>query len=240
MTGSSRSTSDYKIKLTGVTRITTTTTSDVPFTDTLVTPENTNDNSEPAETDDKIPTPVPIGHDTATTTDEEEATEELLALGNLPNYDDADQDEDNATLMPIGKASTAIDVNPVPLKLSTEDVNTTIQNIPEENKLKLTGTVSSDTAIKPTDETVSATPDDEIITDPLTPMNPPSSPKPDPATTTQKGKLKVKKYGLKKTKQLKRTYKCQNCGKKEGSVHDLNEHHCKDDSLFFSFFYRLP
>ena len=133
MTGSSRSTSDYNIELTGVTRITTMTTSDVPFTDTLVTPENTNDNSEPAETDDKIPTPVPVGHDTATTTNEEEA---LLALGNLPNYDDADQDKDNAMLMQIGKASTAIDVNPVPLKLSTEDVNTTMQNIPEEKKIK--------------------------------------------------------------------------------------------------------
>ena len=28
-------------------------------------------------------------------------------------------------------------------------------------------------------------------------------------------------------KQSKRTYKCQNCGKKEKSVHDLNEHHQK-------------
>ena len=35
----------------------------------------------------------------------------------------------------------------------------------------------------------------------------------------------MKNYRLKKTKQPKRTYKCQNCGKKEGSVHDLNEHH---------------
>ena len=157
MTGSSHSISDQNAELTGVTSTTTTTTGDVPFTDKLVMPENTNGNSEPAETDVNIPTPVPIGHDTATTTNEEEAAEVLLALGNLPDYDEFDQDEDNAMLMPIGKASTTVDINPVPLKLSTEDVKTAIQNIPEENKLKPTGTVSPDTATKQTDKTVSAT-----------------------------------------------------------------------------------
>ena len=56
-----------------------------------------------------------MGHDTATTTDEEEAAEALLALGSIPNNDVIAQEEDNATLMPIGKASTMVDVNPVPL-----------------------------------------------------------------------------------------------------------------------------
>ena len=203
MTGSPRSNSYRNVELTGVTCTTATTIGDVPITDKSVTPVNTNKSTEPAETEENIPAPVPTGHNTATTTDEEEATEALLALGNLPNYDNADQDNDNAMLMPIGKASTTIDVNPVPLKLSTEDVNTAIQNIPEENKLKPTGIVTSDTPSKPTDKTVSTTPDNEINTDPLTPMTPPSSPKSDPATSVQKGKLKVKKLWTEENKTTK-------------------------------------
>ena len=47
---------------------------------------------------------------------------------------------------------------------------------------------------------------------------------PEPASP-DKGILKVTKYGLQKGHYKKRTYKCQNCGKQENSVHDLNEHH---------------
>ena len=214
MTGSSRFMNNQNVELTGITRATVTTTSTALYTDKLVMPEKTIDNSEPPEMDGIIPRPVPIGHDTAMTTDEEEATEAILALGNVPNYDEFDQEEDNAMLMPIGKASKTVDINPVPLKLSAEDVNTAIQNIPEENKLKPTATVPTDTATNPPDETVSATPNDKNTTDPVMPATNPSSPKSDPATSTHKGKLKVKNYRLKKTKQLKRTYKCQKCGKK--------------------------
>ena len=75
----------------------------------LVTPEraellpetvpDTNDNV--LDTNDTI-TPIPVGHDTATTADEEEATEALLALCNLPDMDDEENgSDDNANLMPI-------------------------------------------------------------------------------------------------------------------------------------------
>ena len=47
---------------------------------------------------------------------------------------------------------------------------------------------------------------------------------PDP-TSPSKGKLKVMKYGLRKSHQKTRTYKCQNCGKRENSVRELNNHH---------------
>ena len=68
--------------------------------------------------------PAPVGHDTATTTDKEEAAEALLALCNLPDIDDKENgSDDNANLMPIGGPSMSIDVNPVEVKLGADDVN---------------------------------------------------------------------------------------------------------------------
>ena len=73
---------------------------------TELAPDNTNDPNESN-------TPAPVGHDTATT-DEEEAVEALLALSYLPDIDDKGNDsDDNATLMPIDGPSRSIDVNPV-------------------------------------------------------------------------------------------------------------------------------
>ena len=46
-------------------------------------------------------------------------------------------------------------------------------------------------------------------------------------TSPTKGKLKVTKYGLKKSHTAKRSYKCQKGGRRERSIHDLNEHHRK-------------
>ena len=40
-----------------------------------------------------------------------------------------------------------------------------------------------------------------------------------------KGTLKVTKYGLRKSHHKTRSYKCQNCGKRERSVRELNDHH---------------
>ena len=195
--------------LTGVTS--TSVTDPHSHSNNLVTPEKTN-TSAPNST----PSTLPVGHDTATTTDEEEAAEALLALGSIPDYDDFVEGEDNATLMPIGKPSMSVDVNPVPLKLSANDVSVAIQNMLDENKLKPTPSASTDPTPAPTEDTVTEIPDDEENSKPTNTKE----------STSQKGQLKVKKYGLKKPKQSKsQTYRCQKCGKTEKSVHDLNEHH---------------
>ena len=56
-----------------------------------------------------------------------------------------------------------------------------------------------------------------------------------PPNSPTKGTLKVKNYGLKKSRQSNRTYRCQKCGCKKGSVHDLNEHHqCSHPPLMCS------
>ena len=189
-----------------------------PHSNNLVTPEKTNTSMD-TSVSNSIPISLPVGHDTATTTDEEEATEALLTLGNIPNKDDFVQEEDNATLMPIGKASTTVDINPVPVRLSANDVNIAIQNMPDENKLKPTATVSTDPTLSLSKNKATAVPEDEEIMEPVLTNE----------DTNQKGQLKVKVYGLKKLKQSKnRTYRCQKCGKKERSVHNLNEHHRTD------------
>ena len=101
---------------------------------TPVTPENTEltqDNTNDTNT------PTSVGHDTATT-DEEEAIEALLALSNLPDMDnEGNGSDDNATLMPIDGPSRSIDVNPVKVKLSTDDISQAIEQLPMESRLEV-------------------------------------------------------------------------------------------------------
>ena len=166
-----------------------------PQSSNLDMPETTN-TSVDTSVSNSFPTTLPVGHDTVTTTDEEEAAEALLALGNVSNDDEIVQEEDNATLMPIGKASTTVDINPVPLRLSVNDVNIAIQNMPDENKLKPTARVSTDPTTSLAEEKTTAVPDEEEIVES-------SSTNED---TNQKGQLKVKTYGLKKLKTIKESY----------------------------------
>ena len=97
---------------------------------TELTLDNTNDTNESN-------IPAPVGHDTATT-DEEAAAEALLALSNLPDMDDECNDsDDNATLMPIDGPSRSIDVNPVKVKLSMDDISQAIEQLPPESRLQV-------------------------------------------------------------------------------------------------------
>ena len=72
-----------------------------------VTPENTEPIHDNANDTNETITPTPVGHDTATT-DEEEAIEALLALSNLPDMDDeGNGSDDNSNLMPIDGSSSS-------------------------------------------------------------------------------------------------------------------------------------
>ena len=78
-----------------------------------------------------------IGHDTCTTTDEEDAIEALLSLGDLPdNYSQHDELAENADLMPVGNTNPVTDVNPVPIKLSAKDVSQAIEDLLDETRFK--------------------------------------------------------------------------------------------------------
>ena len=177
----------------------------------LVTPENAEVLPETVlDTNDTI-TPALVGHDTATTTDEEEAAEALLALCNLPDMDDEeDGSDDNANLMPIGGPSMSININPVEVKLGADDVNQAIQQLPQESRFEAsTDTLQSSAKgqIVGTDPQTSAQQEDSAPNKPVDSNSPPNLP--------TKGTLKVKNYGLKKSRQTKRIYRCQKCGCKE-------------------------
>ena len=175
-----------------------------------VTPENTESTQDNTNDTNETNTPAPVGHDTATT-DKEEAVEALLALSNLPDMDDeGNGSDDNANLMPIDGPSRSIDVNPVKVKLGTDDISQAIEQLPMESRLEVATQMTQADARENSTET-----------DPRPIANQENSPPNSPT----KGTLKVKNYGLKKSRQSNRTYRCQKCGCKKGSVHNLNEHH---------------
>ena len=72
-----------------------------------------------------------LGQDICTTTNEEDAIEALLSLGKLPDTGNTvDVQDDNEQLMLIGKANAVVDINPVEIKLGTDDVVKAIAEIP--------------------------------------------------------------------------------------------------------------
>ena len=160
--------------------------------------------SEPEKTTVQ-PSIEPLGQDKCTTTDEEDAIEALLSLGKLPNTGNtADVQDDNEQLMPIGKANAVVDINPIEIKLGTDDVVKAIAEIPDDQRFKPsvpnTKTDASRTVENPNEDNSTS----ELQTDQI-PKTPPSTtndtadkPVPDP-TSPNKGTLKVTKYRLRKS-----------------------------------------
>ena len=186
--------------------------------------------SEPEKTTVQ-PNVEPIGHDTCTTTDEEDAIEALLALGELPDTSNTmDMQNENEQLMPIGNFNTGTDINPVEIKLGTDDVAKAIAEIPADHRFmpSVPNTkADASPAVENPDKDDSASESEfeqRPITSPKTNQDTMDNPVPD-HTTPNKGTLKVTKYGLRKAHRKTRSYKCQNCGKRERSVRELNVHH---------------
>ena len=147
-----------------------------------VTPENTESIQDNTNDTNEATTPTPVGHDTATT-DEEEAIEALLALSNLPDIDDKGTgSNDNTNLMPIDRPSSSIDVNPVKVKLGVDDINQAIEQLPMESRLEVAAQTTQADARE-----------NSIETDPQPTAHQENSPPNSPT----KGTLKVKNYSLK-------------------------------------------
>ena len=171
------------------------------------------------------------GHDTCTTTDEEDAIEALLALGELPETSTTvDMQNDNEQLMPIGNFNTGIDINPMEIKLGTDDVAKAIAEIPVDHRLMPSIPNTKADASPAVDNPNKDDSTSELGSD-QRPKTPPKSNKDttdNPVsdhTSLNKGTLKVTKYGLRKSHHKTRSYKCQNCSKHERSVRELNDHH---------------
>ena len=136
------------------------------------------------DTNDTI-TPTLVGHDTAKTTDEDEAAEAPLALSNLPDVDDEENGSDgNANLMPIDGPSTSIDVNPIEVKLGADDINQATEQSLMESRLEAFPQMSEPGGKE-----------DSTDTD----LQPSAQQENSPPNSPTKGMLKVKNYGLKKS-----------------------------------------
>ena len=186
--------------------------------------------SEPEKTTVQ-PNVEPIGHVTCTTTDEEDAIEALLALGELPDSSNTvNMQNENEQLMPIGNFNTGMDINPVEIKLRTDDVAKAIAELPADHRLTPTApnTKADASPCVESPDKDNSTSESEIEqgpkTSPKTNKDTKDNPVPD-HTSPSKGTLKVTKYGLRKVPHRTRSYKCQNCGKRERSVRELNIHH---------------
>ena len=188
--------------------------SDIPTSDVTSEPEKTT----------VQPSVESKGHDTCTTTDEEDTIEALLALGELPETSTTvDMQNDNEQLMPIGNFNTGIDINPVEIKLGTDDVAKAIAEIPVDHRLmpsvpntKADASPAVDNPNKD-DSTSESESNQRPKTPPKSNKDTTDNPVSDHASPN-KGTLKVTKYGLRKSHHKTRSYKCQNCGKCERSV----------------------
>ena len=186
--------------------------------------------SEPEKTTVQ-PGVEPLGHDTCTTTDKEDAIEALLALGELPDTSNTvDMKNDNEQLMPIGNLNTGIDINPVEIKLGTDDVAKAIAEILVDHQF-MPSTINTKADASPADEnpdkddsTSESESNQRPKTLPTINKDTTDNPVPDHALRNKRT-LKVTKYGLRKSHHKTRSYKCQNCGKRERSVRELNDHH---------------
>ena len=177
------------------------------------------------------PNVEPTGHDTCTTTDEEDTIEALLALGEFPDSSNTlNMQDENEQLMPIGNFNTGMDINPVEIKLGTDDVAKAIAELPTDHKLTspAPNTKADSSPCVESPDKDDSTSESEIEqgpkTSPKTNKDIKENPVPD-KTSSSKGTLKVTKYGLRKAPHRTRSYKCQNCGKRERSVRELNIHH---------------
>ena len=116
--------------------------------------------------------------------------EALLALSVLPDNRTEHNDlYENEELMLIRSLNAGVDVNPVEIKLSANDVEKAIEDLPYKSKLK---PVTPPTSTAEPDKTPNNSSKN------TTPEGSPPSSTPTLPTT---GKLKVTRYGLSKTHQ---------------------------------------
>ena len=51
------------------------------------------------------------------------------------DFDKNDLGDDNANLMPIRVPNSTVDINPVPIKLGTDDIDQAINNLPAKDRI---------------------------------------------------------------------------------------------------------
>ena len=121
-------------------------------------------------------------------------------------------------------------LNQIKIKLGTDDVAKAIAELPADQKLTSSApnTKADASPCVESPNKDDSTSEWEIEQGPNTSQKTNKDTKENRVTDhtlSSKGILKVTKYGLRKAPHRTRSYKCQNCGKRERSVRELNIHH---------------
>ena len=168
------------------------------------------------------------------TEEEDDAVNALLSLSrSLPsNGDDDIEVTENSELMPIGKPT--LDVAPVPIRLSRDDVKAEITrlNLHElnndvSNSQSTTTTTTTTTIITSKSGVVLTTCSDEAPIMPLASPTPKSS---ENSPGYPHGNFRLRSYGLKKKSVKSKKFPCKSCGAIKKSVQALNDHHKRNHS----------
>ena len=146
--------------------------------------------------------------DTENTEDELDAVDALLSLGDT--QDPMIEEDDNAALMPIGGPTNIVDVAPIQILLDQINVDNSIANIIETEKLEKEAEKSTAPDLDQTDANKPAVPEETDTTSANAP-DPNTNPRPKSASPNQ-GSLKIKTHALKKKSVSKQKYKCSVCG----------------------------
>ena len=168
------------------------------------------------------------------TEEEDDAVSAFLSLSKSMPSDNSQEDLDNSELLPIGK--TAVDVDPVPICLGTDDVNREIKKLKIPSATKGNDTLPDQTLDTEITTTIIANRDGSIVSAVSEhkckpkPSSLPNSPKttktpPDDSPGSPRGNFQLRSYKLKKKGTKCRKYVCKSCNAVKDLVQELNDHH---------------
>ena len=155
-----------------------------------------------------------------------EAASVLLSLQDEirdDTLDEADED-DNATLMPIGGTGAAVDVAPQEIRLEQPDVDAAIAEI-VNNELNEdeTSELREKETVNPPNQNSKRSNKGEEKSDKIEKTDSKTE-KDVPNSVPKKGSLRMKGYGLKRKQASRRTFKCSQCETVKSSMQKLNAH----------------
>ena len=132
--------------------------------------------------------------------------------------DEADED-DNVSLMPIGRPGAAVDIAPQQILLDQPNVDAAIAEI-VQNELN-----SEETPAPPDPQQEDATQPEQTSETTLAQTTESQTKEDTQDDELKKGSLHMKDYGLKRKQKSNRTFKCTQCDSVKSSIQRLNEHH---------------
>ena len=148
----------------------------------------------------------------------------LLSLQDDIRDDTQDEEDDNATLMPIGGIGAPVDVAPQEIKLDQPNVDASIAGLIQKELNQEALNLENSAAAPAPVEQQSIEQTSQVL-DTLATGSKPVHDDNKQNITEKKGSLHMKDYGLKRKPTVTRTFKCSICESVKSSIQNLNTHH---------------